>query len=127
MSGKVRNAAVQIQDVEFDPPRRTLAAGERKTLLDERSCSIFLLLADHLGDCVSKEELLRAAWPTQLVHENSLAKAISKLRRALDGSSLEIVAAYGIGYILRAVETEVPAAPAATEAAPASIPEPEPS
>jgi CheY-like chemotaxis protein len=30
-----------------------------------------------------------------------LAKAISKLRRALGGSDLEIVAAYGVGYILR--------------------------
>ena len=70
-------------------------------MLDGRSCSVFAVLAERLGDCVSKEDLLRAAWPNQLVHENSLAKAISKLRRAVRGSRLEIVAAYGIGYILR--------------------------
>ena len=101
MTRDIRSTPVRILDVEFSPHVRSLKVRGQRTVLDSRSCSVFAALAERLGDCVSKEELLRAAWPNQLVHENSLAKAISKLRRAVRGSELEIVAAYGVGYILR--------------------------
>ncbi len=101
MTGNIRNTPLRILDVEFSPHVRSLNVRGQRTVLDSRSCSVFVALAERLGDCVSKEELLRAAWPNQLIHENSLAKAISKLRRAIRGSGLEIVAAYGVGYILR--------------------------
>ena len=74
-------------------------------MLDARSSSVFRTLSESFGDCVTKDELMRAGWPNQLVHENSLAKAISKLRRAIDGSGIEIAAAYGVGYILRDSES----------------------
>ena len=101
MPGNIRSAPLRVLDIEFDPRVRSLDAAGQRTVLDSRSSSVFAALAERLGDCVSKEELLHAAWPNQLVHENSLAKAISKLRRAVRGSRLEIVAAYGVGYILR--------------------------
>ncbi len=101
MTDNIRSTPLRVLDLEFNPHLRSLDVGGQRTVLDSRSCSVFAALAEHLGDCVSKEELLRAAWPNQLVHENSLAKAISKLRRAVRGSGLEIVAAYGVGYILR--------------------------
>lgn len=92
---------LQIADVEFDRGKRSIVAAGRQTLLDQRSCEVFAALAASPGACVDKETLLRAAWPDQIVHENSLAKAISRLRRALDGSQVEIGASYGVGYILR--------------------------
>jgi DNA-binding response OmpR family regulator len=101
MTRTIRSAPLRVLNLEFDPRVRSLDVGGQRTILDNRSCSVFAALEERVGDCVTKEELLRAAWPNQLVHENSLAKAISKLRRALLGSGLEIVAAYGIGYILR--------------------------
>ena len=101
MTRDIRSTPVRILDVEFSPHVRSLNVRGQRTVLDSRSCSVFAALAERFGDCVSKEELLRAAWPNQLVHENSIAKAISKLRRAIRGSRLEIVAAYGVGYILR--------------------------
>jgi DNA-binding response OmpR family regulator len=101
MTGDSGSAVLRILDLEFDPRVRSIDVGGRRTVIDGRSCSVFAALAERVGDCVSKEELLRAAWPNQLVHENTLAKAISKLRRAVRGSGLEIVAAYGVGYILR--------------------------
>jgi DNA-binding response OmpR family regulator len=86
---------------KFDPLTRVVDVAGRKTVLDARSSRVFLTLTEHFGDCVSKDVLMQAGWPNQLVHENSLAKAISKLRRAIDGSGIEIAAAYGVGYILR--------------------------
>jgi DNA-binding response OmpR family regulator len=101
MTGKIKSTPLQVGDIQFDARVRSLTVGGQRTLLDSRSCSVFIALAEQAGDCVSKEDLMRTAWPNRLVHENSLAKAISKLRRALGGSDLEIVAAYGVGYILR--------------------------
>jgi DNA-binding response OmpR family regulator len=101
MTGDIPSPPLRVLDLEFNARVRSLDVGEQRTVLDKRSCSVFAALAERLGHCVSKEELLRAAWPNQLVHENTLAKAISKLRRAIRGSGLEIVAAYGVGYILR--------------------------
>lgn len=49
-----------------------------------------------------------------------MAKAISKLRRALRGSALEIVAAYGVGYILRDAAGLAPQLPEVPRADPPS-------
>jgi DNA-binding response OmpR family regulator len=121
MTADIRSAPLRLLDVEFNPRVRSLDAGGQRAVLDSRSCSVFAALAEQLGDCVSKEDLLRVAWPDQLVHENSLAKAISKLRRAIRGSQLEIVAAYGVGYILRPAGADH--ALAAGNAPPAGSPE----
>ena len=122
MPGNIRSDPLRVLDIEFDPRARSLDVAGRRTVLDSRSCSVFAALAERLGDCVSKEELLRTAWPNQLVHENSLAKAISKLRRAIHGSGLEIVAAYGVGYILREAVVGGPAA--VDNAPPGEAPQP---
>ena len=101
LTGNSGGEPLRILDLEFNRSVRSFDVGGRRTVLDSRSCSVFAALVERIGQCVSKEDLLRAAWPNQLVHENSLAKAISKLRQAIRGSGLEIVAAYGMGYILR--------------------------
>ena len=104
MSESVRSPVVRIRALEFDPKTRSVDVAGRKTLLDARSSSILLALAERLGESVNKDVLLRAGWPTQLVHENSLAKTVSKLRHAIDGSGVEIAAIYGVGYSLRYAE-----------------------
>ena len=101
MSDTIPDGPISIADVAFDQQERVIVAANRRTSLDHRSAEIFAALAAKPNSCVDKETLLRAAWPNQIVHENSLAKAISRLRGALEGSRLEIVASYGIGYTLR--------------------------
>lgn len=97
--------------LRFDPRVRSVEAAGRLSSLDTRSSRVFETLAERFGECVTKEELLRAAWPGQLVQENSLAKAISKLRRAIAGSGIEIAASYGLGYAMRVAEGAVPIEP----------------
>src|SRR5690606_11345439 len=75
---------------------------------------------DHAGEVVTKDELLEAGWPGRVVAENSLAKAVSRLRAAL-GEAAGIRAVHGYGYRLACParfepQTEAPAgAPAATQ------------
>lgn len=108
--------------IALDEQRQSLRVGGARTVLDSRSFRIFQVLAAAFGQPVTKDKLLAEAWPDQLVHENSLAKAISKLRPLLADSKLEIAASYGIGYILRERPgewTETPAAPLAGPLPPA--------
>lgn len=115
-------AQLQARGLQFNPRLRTIEVGGRKTVLDSRSCRVFIALAERFGECLTKEDLLNAAWPSHVVHENSLAKAISKLRRAIDGSAIQIVAEYGLGYVMREAAThpipalQVPAAESLTSA-----------
>lgn len=93
-------------DLTFDRERRTLCVQGRRVVLDTRSALVFETLAERFGTVVSKDTLLAAAWPGQLVHENSLAKAISRLRAAINGSGLVITAVYGLGYTLEQADAE---------------------
>ena len=79
--------------------------------LDRSAYDVLLALLRHAGEIVTKDELLEAGWPGRVVSENSLAKAISRLRQALgeDGESLRVV--HGYGYRL-AVAVSFQAVPA---------------
>ena len=70
--------------------------------LDRSAYDVLLALLRHAGEIVTKDELLEAGWPGRVVSENSLAKAISRLRQALgeDGDAIRVV--HGYGYRLAA-------------------------
>ena len=81
----------------------------------DRSCrAILAVLLHHAGEEVSKQRLLEAGWPNRIVHENSLAKAIGRLRQVLGAQGEALETAYGHGYKLnaqvRAPEVPAPAA-----------------
>ncbi|WP_125077406.1 tetratricopeptide repeat protein [Pseudoxanthomonas sp. SGT-18] len=67
--------------------------------LDRSSLQVLRHLLRHAGEVVTKDELLEAGWPGRVVAENSLAKAVSRLRAALDGAA-EVRAVHGYGYRL---------------------------
>lgn len=103
--------------IEFDKASRSLWVGGHPVALDRPCLAILTLLLDRGGEDVHKDRLLEAGWPGRVVHENSLAKAISRLRQAMgeDGRLLET--AHGHGYRLavavdapgKATETSSPA------------------
>lgn len=97
--------------VEFDATRGRLSVAGRRLTLDRPCAAILATLLREAGKDVDKDRLLEAGWPGRLVHENSLAKAIGRLRQALgeDGRALETV--HGYGYRL-AVEPETEGPPA---------------
>src|SRR5687768_17224481 len=80
--------------------------------VDGNCSAILVILIADAGKDVDKERLMEAGWPDRLVHENSLAKAISRLRQALASDGEAIVAAYGYGYRLAAVVRPVEQLPA---------------
>jgi DNA-binding winged helix-turn-helix (wHTH) protein len=80
----------------IDSDVRALTSG-----LDQSANAILVLLHKRAGSCVSKDELLEAGWPDRIVHENSLAKAIGRIRQVLvDDGAFTLKAVYGHGYRL---------------------------
>jgi non-specific serine/threonine protein kinase len=70
--------------------------------LDRSSYDVLLALLRHAGEIVTKDELLESGWPGRVVSENSLAKAISRLRQALAEGGEAIRVVHGYGYRLAA-------------------------
>jgi DNA-binding response OmpR family regulator len=115
MSSGATDRVFRFGSVAFDEAEGRLVVAGRSAEIDRNCRAILALLLRHAGSEVSKERLLEAGWPNRIVHENSLAKAIGRLRQALgdEGAALETV--YGHGYKLT-VEVEPAQPPAAVEA-----------
>lgn len=98
--------------VEFDAARGRLSVAGSRVELDRSCVAILSMLLSEAGKDVDKDRLLAAGWPGRVVHENSLAKAIGRLRQALgeNGKMLETV--HGYGYRLAAADPEGEADPA---------------
>jgi DNA-binding winged helix-turn-helix (wHTH) protein len=104
--------------VELDAARGRLRVAGRPVELDRFCLAILAALIDEAGNDVGKDRLLEAGWPGRMVQENSLAKAVSRLRLALgeDGEALKTV--HGHGYRLAAEVHTVPAGEAPGGSAP---------
>jgi|SRR5690606_10110096 len=74
-----------------------LVAG-RVVEIDRSSRAVFAKLLAGGGTSIDKDQLLEAGWPGREVHENSLTKAIGRLRQALGDDGWRIEAVYGHGY-----------------------------
>jgi DNA-binding winged helix-turn-helix (wHTH) protein/tetratricopeptide (TPR) repeat protein len=88
-------------EFQIDALARTLRREKDLVTLNRRAFDVLLYLAQNPGRVVSRDELLKNAWPDTFVDENSLAQSISALRRALDekpGDNSYIVTLPGRGY-----------------------------
>jgi eukaryotic-like serine/threonine-protein kinase len=107
----------RFRDFAVDPHARSLKRGDKTISLSRRSFDLLLYLVRNAGRVLSKDELLRNIWPDTFVDENSLAKSISVLRKALDENPLEstlVVTVPGRGYQF-AGAVELVGAPDATD------------
>jgi len=70
-------------------------------VLDRGSFGVLVALLRHAGEIVSKDALLHAGWPGRVVSDNSLNKAVGRLRQALaDPEGRLLATAHGYGYRL---------------------------
>ncbi len=121
MNSGASDTVWRFGDVVFDEGDGRVLVGGRPADIDRNCRAILAALLRKAGAEVSKESLLQAGWPNRIVHENSLAKAIGRLRQVLgeQGQALETV--YGFGYKLN-VEVQPPEPPTAAPALPAGLP-----
>jgi predicted ATPase/DNA-binding winged helix-turn-helix (wHTH) protein len=75
--------AYRFGDFRLVPGRQLLLRGAEPVRLGSRALDLLLLLVEHAGEVVSKEQLIRFAWPSTFVDESNLKVNISTLRSAL--------------------------------------------
>src|ERR1035438_5197384 len=91
----------QFGKFQVDALARTLRREEEIVTLNRRAFDVLLYLVQNPGRVLTRDELLKNAWPDTFVDENSLAQSISALRRALEekpGDNSYIVTLPGRGY-----------------------------
>jgi len=97
-----------VEEVKFGPFRldkaaRAVSRDGKPVRLGSRALDILCALAAANGEVVSKDALMVAVWPGQIVEENALQVQVSALRKALaeDPAGLDyIITVPGRGYRL---------------------------
>jgi len=78
---------LQRAPIRFGPfclhPTQGLARNGQEIRITPKSQAVLHALAERPGEIVTKDELLRAVWPSTLVTDAALSSCISELRRAL--------------------------------------------
>lgn len=94
-----RAGVLRWPGAELDLRTAQVRRGGSPLPLDRSSYEVLLALLLRAGQVIGKDDLLEAAWPGRVVSENSLAKAISRLRRELgDEAAAPLQSVHGYGY-----------------------------
>jgi eukaryotic-like serine/threonine-protein kinase len=91
----------QFGKLRIDARARTLRREAELVTLNRRAFDVLLYFVQNPGRVLTRDELLKNAWPDAFVDESSLAQSISVLRRALEekpGDNSYIVTLPGRGY-----------------------------
>jgi adenylate cyclase len=71
-------------------PSLNVVCGKDMTAhLEPKVMEVLVCLADHAGEAVSKEELVRTVWPDTFVSDDALKRCIFALRRVFEDDARE--------------------------------------
>jgi adenylate cyclase len=103
-----------LDDFRFDRHGRVLFRQDQRGVfapvaIGSRAFDILGLLVAHPGDLVSRDDIMKAAWPGTVVEDGNLSVQISALRRILDagrleGSCIQTVSGRGYRFVGRATQ-----------------------
>ncbi len=87
-------------EFRVDVQNRVLRKNEEPIPLTPKAFEVLLLLIQHSGEVVSKDELIQRVWPDSFVEESNLTQTVFMLRKALGESSVQryILTVQGKGY-----------------------------
>ena len=90
----------EFGEFRLDAHKRVLRRGQEPVSLTPKAFGVLLLLIQHSGQVVTKDELMQAVWLDSFVEESNLTQTVFMLRKALGERSEHryIVTAQGRGY-----------------------------
>jgi transcriptional activator of cad operon len=74
---------LRIGDWRVNPAAGQISRNGESARVEERTLRLLLCLAEHAGEVVSIDELLRRGWPDVAVSPDSVYQAVTSLRRVL--------------------------------------------
>lgn len=117
------NRLYRFRDFQLEPNERRLSEAGKPIALTPKVFDTLVLLVEHSGHVVSKDELMRHLWPRGYVHESNLTKHIWLIRRALgedEEGSRFIETVPKLGYRFVAPLTTIESPPSLDSEAPPS-------
>ena len=78
---------LQVGDWAVLPAQNMLELDGTQAQIESRAMEVLVYLADHPGEVISSEELIRVVWKGRVVGDGSVYRAINHLRQALGDSS----------------------------------------
>jgi TolB-like protein/DNA-binding winged helix-turn-helix (wHTH) protein/Flp pilus assembly protein TadD len=94
------NSLYEFGEFRLDTQNRVLRLGEEPIALTPKAFEVLLLLIQHSGQTVSKDELMRVVWADSFVEESNLTQTVFVLRKGLGESPDQryILTVPGRGY-----------------------------
>ncbi len=74
---------MEFADYQLFPHERLLVKNDSRVALTPRILDLLIVLVEHEGELVSKEELLNTIWADSFVEEGNISRAVSTLRKNL--------------------------------------------
>jgi Tol biopolymer transport system component/DNA-binding winged helix-turn-helix (wHTH) protein len=97
------HALLTFGEFSLDPVAKVLFRGGEPVHMTRKAVETLLVLVEHPGQVLTKEEIIKAVWPDRVVDEANLAQNIAVVRRTLGvakGSPAFIETFAGRGYRL---------------------------
>jgi two-component system response regulator TctD len=98
------SSAVQYGNLGIDLAGRTASVDGVLLDLGRREFGLLEVLLAHIGQTVAKERLMTQMFQVEDVSTNALELLVSRLRKKLGDSSIDIVTVRGVGYQARSHE-----------------------
>ena len=98
-------------EFRVDVQNRLLRRGEEPIALTPKAFEVLLLLIQHSGEVVNKDELMQTMWPDSFVEESNLTQTVFMLRKALGETSKQryVLTVQGRGYRFAPEVKSIPA------------------
>ena len=80
----VKNRCYRFENVEIDVQNLRVTVGSEIRPLEPKSFRLLLFLVENSGRVLPKDEIISSVWPDIAVSDNSLTRAITQVRKALD-------------------------------------------
>jgi TolB-like protein/Tfp pilus assembly protein PilF len=92
----------EFADLRLDLARRFLDRNGQEVRLHPKAFDALALLVEHRNELLTKDALIQQLWPNLAVEDNSLARVISDLRKALGEAGSCVITVARRGYRLEA-------------------------
>lgn len=102
-TGETSGQMQAYRGLQICPAKSCLVQGEEEILLSKNEFGIFSYLLEHVGEIVTREEIMSYLWDNEkFVDDNTLTVNITRLRKKLEEAGLHevIETRRGQGYIL---------------------------
>src|SRR5262245_44630334 len=110
---EAKNRIYCFDDVEIDVSNLRVTVGSEIRPVEPKSFRLLLFLVENPGRALTKDEIMAVVWPDAVVSDNSLARAVTQIRKVLGDDPkapkyIETVPTVGYRFVGECEEEQIP-------------------